>query len=400
MAWWLLLALPALWLFILLMFAAPLRAAWREPVLRHPVLIIETDDWGPGPTSHAHALQRLGKCLDAYRDRSGRAPVITLGLTLSLPNGEAIAADDFTRYHARPLGDPAYADILAALQDGIQAGVFAPQLHGMAHYWPDTLLHAAQTDPAVREWLSGGPGLETESLPSPLQSRWADTRVLPSCPLPAAEIETAVAEEVALYRDIFRAPPEVAVPPTFIWTDTVEAAWSAHGVRCIVTPGRRCSGRDANGRPDCGPAELYNGQYGIDGIVYLVRDRYFEPERGHCAEQGLAALAEKTAVGRPCLLETHRFNFTGSGQDKALAQLGQLLEQALLRHPELRFTSSAELAGQYRTLGNWLSTSLQHRFAVWARRIQGIPRFAKLARLSGLMLIFSALQALDRPTPA
>lgn len=400
MAWWPLLALPALWLFILLMFAAPLRAAWREPVLRHPVLIIESDDWGPGPTSHAHALQRLGKCLDAYRDRSGRAPVMTLGLTLSLPNGEAIAADDYTRYHARPISDPAYTDILAALQDGIQAGVFAPQLHGMAHYWPACLLHAAQTDRAVREWLSGGPGLETEALPSPLQSRWIDSSTLPSRPLPAAAIETAVAEEVALYREVFGASPDVAVPPTFIWTDRVEAAWAAQGVRCIVTPGRRCSGRDANGQPDCGPPVIHNGQHGIDGTLYLVRDRYFEPERGHHAEQGLAALAEKTAEGRPCLLETHRFNFTGSGQANALAQLGQLLEQALIRHPDLRFTSSAELAGQYRTRGNWLSASLKHRLAVWAQRIQNIPRFTKLARLSGLMLIFSALQSLNRPTPA
>jgi hypothetical protein len=404
MAWWLLafamVSIPAFWLLILALFAGPVRAAWREPALRHPVLIIESDDWGPGPASHAPALRRLIDCLNTYRDSSGHPPVMTMGLTLSLPDSEVIIANNFTAYHARPITAPAYADILSALKAGIHAGVFAPQLHGMAHYWPACLLHAVQTDSAVREWLSGGPGLETETLPSPLQSRWIDSSTLPSRPLPAAAIETAVAEEVALYREVFGAPPDVAVPPTFIWTDSVEAAWAAQGVRCIVTPGRRCGGRDANGQPDCGPPVIHNGQHGIDGTLYLVRDRYFEPERGHCAEQGLAALAEKTAEGRPCLLETHRFNFTGSGQDNALAQLGQLLEQALIRHPDLRFTSSAELAEQYRTRGGWLSTSLKHRFAVWTRRIQSIPRFAKLARLSGLVLVFSALQSLDRPMPS
>ncbi len=401
MAWWMpafaLLAVLTLWLAVLLLFAAPLLAAWREPVLRHPVLIIESDDWGPGPASHAHALRRLSERLNAYRDRSGRAPVMTLGLTLSLANGEAIAADNFARYHARLLNAPAYADILDALQAGIQAGVFAPQLHGMAHYWPDNLLHAAQTDPAVREWLAGGPGLETETLPSPLQSRWIDCDSLPSRPLPAAAIETAVAEEVALYREVFGAHPEVAVPPTFIWTDRVEAAWAAQGVRCIVTPGRRCGGRDANGQPDCGPPVIHNGQHGVDGILYLVRDRYFEPARGHTAEQGVAALSEKTAQGRPCLLETHRFNFTGELRDEAQDQLGRLLELALARHPSLSFMSAAELAEQYRTHGNCLSLSLGHRASAWTQRVKDIPRFAKLARISGLCLVFDALHGLSMP---
>lgn len=447
MAWWLLLALPALWLFILLLFARPILAAWREPVLRYPVLIIESDDWGPGPESHAQALRRLIACLNQYRDSTGRAPVMTLGLTLSLPDSDVIRSEmakaallplpqegegatsiesaqliDFphptpspaygrgpegqsgitlhpAKYHARLITDPAYAEILTTIQEGIEAGVFAPQLHGMAHYWPDALMRAAQYDPPVHNWVLSGPGQETEALPSPLQSRWVDTSILPSHPLPTSAINTAVAEEITLYRNVFGAIPGVVVPPTFIWTDAVEAAWAAHGVRCIVTPGRLCTGRNANGQPDCGAPTISNGQRGIDGITYLVRDRYFEPDRGHRAEDALTALTKKTAQGRPCLLETHRFNFTGAGVNNALQQLGKLLELVLAQQPNLRFTSSAELAEQYRTHGDWLSANLKQRFAIWTRRIQSIPRFAKLARLSGLMLILTALQFLDRTAP-
>ena len=397
MVWWLL-ALPALWLLILALFAGSARAAWREPVLRHPVLIIESDDWGPGPPSHAQALGRLAELLGGFRDCTGHAPVMTLGLVLTLPDGEAIAASDFSAYRARPITDPAYADVLAAIRSGIGAGVFAPQLHGMAHYWPATLLRAAAADPALRTWLAGGPGLETEALPSHLQSRWVDACVLPSRPLPASEIDPAVAEEVAFYRNVFGESPQVAVPPTFIWTDGVEAAWAAHGVRCVVTPGHRCTGRDADGQPDCDASLIHNGDHGVGDLVYLVRDRYFEPVRGHRAEQGLAALVEKTAHGRPCLLETHRLNFTGADPADAFAQLDRLFRLALDRFPGLRFGSTADLAEQYRERGEWIASSLGERLAAWVPRMQDVPRFAKLAHFTGLGLCLSALENLVRAT--
>lgn len=390
MAWWLL-ALPALWLFILLLFANPARAAWREPVLRHPVLIIESDDWGPGPSSHAQALERLMACLNQFRDGTGRAPVMTLGLTLALPDSEAIGAADFSNYHPRLITDPAYADILTAVQAGIRAGVFAPQLHGMAHYWPDALMAAARQDLTVRAWVLGGPGQETEVLPSPLQSRWVDASVLPSRPLPEREIESAVSDEVSLYRQVFGAMPIVVVPPTFVWTEVVEAAWTRQGVNALVTPGFRCTGRDSGGQPRCEATPLHNGQTGIGDITYLVRDRYFEPAWGHRAEQGLIALEDKTAQGRPCLLETHRFNFTGNEQADALAELDKLLRQSLARQPGLRFASAADLAEQYRRHGDWVSNGMRPRLAAWAVRMGQVPRFARLARMTGLGLVLSLL---------
>ena len=129
-----------LWAGVLLAFAGPLVARWREPVLRHPVLIVESDDWGAGPLSQADALTRLSGLLQRIRDRNGRPAVMTLGIVLEVPDGARIAASHFTEYHALTLADERFEAVRMAMQAGIEAGVFAPQLHGQCHYWPPALL--------------------------------------------------------------------------------------------------------------------------------------------------------------------------------------------------------------------------------------------------------------------
>ena len=93
-----------LWLGVLLAFAAPLVARWREPVLKRPVLVIESDDWGAGPLAQAEALTSLAALLQRVRDGSGRPAVMTLGVVLEVPDGARIAGSKMTEYHALPLG--------------------------------------------------------------------------------------------------------------------------------------------------------------------------------------------------------------------------------------------------------------------------------------------------------
>ncbi|MGQ9686596.1 MAG: hypothetical protein ACUVT2_09870, partial [Thiobacillaceae bacterium] len=307
----LILLIPLAWLAlvmgILLWYRRELLALWREPVLKHPVLIIESDDWGAGPVEpQTQALNRLVDVLTQYKDCTGRHPVMTLAVVLAVPDGPAIRATG--RYQRITLEHPMFAPVLAAIERGRKAGVFALQLHGLEHYWPDALM--ASNDPAVRDWLEADPPATTERLPSHLQSRWTDASVLPSRPLSADEIARAVREEVALFERVFGERPRVAVPPTFVWNEAVEAAWAREGIEAIVTPGLRSACRNAQGLPDCDTGPLRNGQQG-QGVAYVVRDDYFEPERGHRAAQAIAALERKWLQGRPCLLELHRSNFLG-----------------------------------------------------------------------------------------
>lgn len=365
---------------ILLLHRRALIALWREPVMRHPVLIVESDDWGAGPLDQAAALDAITDCLARHQDSQGRSPVMTVALILALPEANAAS-------RLRVLDSPEFAPILSALHAGIARGVLAPQLHGMTHFWPPALARAAQVQPPVAAWLAA-PDL-TEQLPSPLQSRWTDASELPSRPLDDAPVHAAVAEEVAAYTRLLGVPPQVVVPPTFVWTATVEAAWAAAGMRVLVTPGRRFTCRDGTGRPAGIDKTMRNGESGEGGVQYLVRDDYFEPLLGHTPDRALAALARKAELGRPCLLETHRNNFlvaAGGDPDQSLAALDGLYRRALAAYPDVRFLSCAELGLALN--GNdpaWVEHDHRRRFTIWLRRVAGLPRFGKVARLIGLL---------------
>lgn len=386
----LLLLIPLAWLALvtgaLLWHRRGLMALWREPLLDQPVLIIESDDWGAGPVeAQTQALHRLVDLLTRYRDATGRHPVMTLALVLAVPDGPAIRRDGV--YRRLTLEEPLFAPLREAIARGRQAGVFALQLHGMEHYWPPALL--ASRDPEVRAWLEAEAPPATERLPAHLQSRWTDAAVLPSRPLPEAAIEAAVREEVALFTRLFGVKPTVAVPPTFVWDERVEAAWARAGVEVVVTPGLRSRCRNAMGLPDCDSGPIVNGQSG-SGVRYIVRDDYFEPERGHQAAQGLAALQRKWAQRRPCLLETHRSNFIGdpATREQALGVLAELIEHALQMQPGLRFMDTAALASIYRS-GRASPADLASRLAAWRARVRELRGFMRAMKLAGLGWLFS-----------
>lgn len=371
-------------------FRRPLRALWREPVLRVPVVVFESDDWGAGPAEQAPALQRLRSILARYTDTRGRHPVMTLGLILGAPRVDAAGAN--VVYSRRWLDDAEYAQILAEIRQGIGDGVFAAQLHGMEHFMPSVLCDVAARDASVRDWLLRGDQY-SELLPDHLQSRWIDVRRLPSVEHADALVESAVAEEVATFTRLFGNAPRVVVPTTFVWTRRVEQAWARHGLRFLVTCGRRFVARDAAGKLIDDWATLRNGE-AASGLVCLVRDAYFEPARGHRAQDAVPLLRQYVECARPLLFETHRFNFTSlnPAAEQAFAELDALIAALRGLHPQLRFLSTEELgdaiASRYDAL---IDDRVPVRLRAWLQRASRLQPFRRYARVTGASLLISLL---------
>jgi hypothetical protein len=383
---------------ILAYFRRDLRRLWREPVVWPPTLVLESDDWGAGPVRQAAALDDIAGLMRRHKDASGHPPVMSLALVLAVPDGPATAAQG--RYRRSELDNPRFAPILASLRQGMDAGVLALQLHGLEHYWPVALMNSG--DAQVQAWVRQPDPAATEQLPSPLQSRWVDASSLPSAPHAAAAIAEAVADEVQVYTRIFGQSPSVVVPPTFVWTREVEAAWVRHGVEFVVTPGRRYVCRGADGLPggDEGPIETGES---VAGVTYLVRSDYFEPARGRGAAHALRALGKAALDGRPCILENHRDNFLDPAlHARSLAELEALLTGALAAHPQLRFLSTADLGHIIRRRDpRWIVTGARTRLPYLMNRLRHAGRPWKLMKLSGLAVVLTLTDNLiSRPTPA
>ena len=376
-----------------------LQRLWREPMLRYPVLIIESDDWGPGPSADAEALQRLAQVLGRHRDARGRPATMTLGMLLSAPDTEKIRHAGGREYLAVSISELRFGPILAAIRRGTDEGVFSPQLHGMEHYWPDAVMKASREQESVRTWLVQDDVPRNEDLAPALQSRWIDASILPSRELQREQVVAAAVREVEAFRQVFGVKPAVVVPPTFVWTDATEAAWSDAGVRVVVTPGTRYIARDGSGRLVGTGEPLYNGETDGSGMVYVVRDDYFEPALGHRVGSALAAIEGKSHVGRPTLLETHRFNFTGPSAQKedALREIDLLLRSAVERFPSIRFMATAELvSAMTRADSDLVEGWLVRRIKIWLARAARTRSLRKLAWLSGAILpVWLAYQALD-----
>ena len=378
------LVIMALWALVLLAFARPLRARWREPVFRHPLLVIESDDWGAGPLAQTEALRRIAAVLGGFRDGTGRHPAMTLGMMFEVPDSERMAREELKTYRARGLDEECFDELRRVIQAGVESGVFVPQLHGQCHYWPPALMSAAQRDDGVRDWLTGSQMPQTEKLPAHLQTRWIDAAQLPSRALDPVQMAEAVAQEAASFRKLLGVPPVVAVPTTFVWTGDVEQAWKKAGVAVVITPGRRATCRDANGQLAGVDRRMLTGDVSDAGQCYLVRDVFCEPALGHTAQRLVDGLAERTRQGRACLVEMHRFNFLQQ-MDQSLNVLRAAIEASLDRYPNLRFMTPSELAnaiGQQNT--TLQETALGARLSAWLARLDEIPRFHGTTRITGL----------------
>jgi len=375
------------WCSLLGYYARDLRLSWREPVLRYPVVIFESDDWGAGPLDQAKALDDLREILARFKDEMGRSPVATLGVILATADTRRIRNAGGVGYFSTNLSEPVYTPLREVMEEGVRQGMFALHLHGMEHYWPQTLMQAAVKDASVRDWLQsdGIPG--TEYLPSPLQARWTDASVLPSRALKSEALRAAITEEASLFFRCFNVRPRVAVATTFVWTEEVEAAWAREGIDVIITPGVRYTCRDASGKPGGEDKRMVNGELSKNGQMYLVRDVYFEPMLGHTPVRLVNDAKEHARLGRPCLVEMHRFNFIGAAEkcDSNLRVLETALEQLQYAFPVIRFMTSLELAEAMRTkMPALVEAKLTPRIRIWLRRIEQIRGFAKLARISGL----------------
>lgn len=357
-------------------------ATWREPYFVETPVLIESDDWGPGPAWHAERLRALCIVLASHHDRLGRAAVLTADMVLSVPDADALKHPENPRYLRRFL-DTDFPQLHLAFVEAQQAGLLVPQLHGVEHCYAEGLLALAEAGDPRLEVLDNHPErLDWERLDSPLQAHHVDATRLPSRPLPIATQQAQVTAAMEAFIRLFGFPSRTAVAPCYLWDDNTEAAWAGVGVRHVQTAGYRCTGRDDTGRYIQNPPLLRLGHQGPAGLGYLVRNCMYEPVDGRGVEGCLDDLTRALAEAAPVVISTHRYNYTRSEAEHrdSLAGLDRLLDTLRTRTAGLRFLSSPELGDALSDPDARLKASPE------AQSWPALPRLTGLARCGACLM--------------
>lgn len=350
---------------------------WRTD---RKIVVIESDDWGAERMPSVdilHKLQRMGyntnlchyvsndalasetdlrklfKVLSGIVNINGNNPVITANTIMANPDFDRIRESGFREYSYRWFTEslnqyPEHKNSLARWKEGINKGIFYPQLHGREHL-------------QVIRWLrdlKNGVGITKKSfdlgfygISTPLSDGISDSY------LAAFDVENRTQQSFILnsiqeaayeFKNIFGYISRSAIAPNYTWNNEVEKAMDECGVRYlqggtvqhlpIIENGRRPHIRHSVGDKN------------ESGQIYLVRNCTFEPSSDRSKDWVKSCMEEIDASffwKKPAIIESHRVNYIGyihpENRDRNLIQLQYLLELIVKKWPDVEFMTSDQL---------------------------------------------------------
>lgn len=336
-------------LLLLWLWKSPLfKKTWQEPYFAETLILIESDDWGPGGDFHAIRLKTLLAAINQHRDSVNRPAILTADIVLSVPDMPKITAANDGSYHRKTL--ESFPEIYEAMQTGIKDGVFVPQLHGLEHLNGKAFARLSQlNEPRISQAKTTNDWWDWEALDPPLQGHYVDGSSLPTTPIPKTEATETINDATRTFEQLFGCPSASTVAPCYLWNDTIEQKWSQNQISIIQTAGYRCTGRNETGQYYQDKPLIRVGDKNNFGQIYLVRNIMYEPVDGKNTTESAfqeALIAHRQAL--PLTISTHRYNYTRSEEDfdSSLRGLNHLLQKITTTLPISRFLSSAEL-GQF-----------------------------------------------------
>ena len=329
----------------IVIFRSPLLyKTWKEPYLDVPVVVIESDDWGPGPSSHAKSLLSLVNVLENHHDSVNRPAVLTVNMILTIPDTTVIRETAFREY-ARISINQSSLEIMNVLKDSISRDLIVPQLHAIEHFNKDVLMNLARNgNKEICTALTRDGWSSWEALEPRLQRHYLDGNGLSSEEI-LAEHNEVVGKAAILFRDLFNHDTLSTIAPCSFWTDKTEKAWSSHGIRYIQTEGYRLIGSCNKERVYKDPKIIRFGSKNRYGQTYLVRNVMYEPVHGKNEEVCWEETVRSFRQALPAVISTHRYNYIDNEMlsRRSLNGLDDLLKRIDGNYPSRRYLASPEL---------------------------------------------------------
>ena len=296
-------------------------------------------------------LDELFCVLNSVRDSTNHPAVITPVTNVANPDFEKIKRSGFSEYYYEKFTDTLERyyqskNVFKLWKQGIEAGIFTPELHGREHINVYLWLHK------LREG--------NHDLLTAFDQGFIFLKV-PSIPDPAAEFRaafyftsddqksfliTAIRESVELFHEIFGFLPRVFVPGNNMFHPDFDIVVAEAGVKYLYASHSMPYSVEGGALKHRGKIAGRRGPY---DLVYYTRNCAFEPTDHNYKgiELTMRQVAAAFRWGKPANISTHRVNFAGGidpgNRRKGLSELRKLLQAIITKWPDVEFMSSGDM---------------------------------------------------------
>lgn len=332
-----------------------------------PLLLLQSDDWGRAGVRDREAWEQLrtllpnlgeraydcygletaediseiASLLGRHRDCSGRPACLEMNFIVANVDFARVQADEFRHIHLRPIAEGLpdgweRPGLIEAYHQGMEAGIFAPALHGATHFC-QAAVERALADPGERGvllrtlWSAGVPyihwrmpwvGFEYWDPEQPENGRFLD----------AEAQERLIGRAAEFFRRLFSKTPASACAPGYRADDATHRAWAKYGVRVAQ-----------NGS---GNANLPH--FERNGVLQLSRVIDFEPavEQDFSVARSIELAEECFARGLPAIVSVHSINFHSTIRNfraRTLQLLDEFLSLLESKHADLLYVCGEDL---------------------------------------------------------
>ncbi|MBQ8430607.1 MAG: hypothetical protein IJX26_01515 [Clostridia bacterium] len=340
------------------------------------IIVFESDDWGAIRNSSAEAVEQLKKefpdmlinnyttldCLESnddinelkkvllsHNDSKGNHAKFTLNFATANPNFNKIKENNYkTFYHERIdetyQNTPHSENVLDEVKDGINLGVFQPQLHSREHINSQFLIDDLQNNAKVKRAFNlkiVGVTNENYSGLDSLNCSKNETN------------EKHLTEAMKYFVDLFGFTPTTYIAPCYVWNKDDEIILKNLGVKAL-------QGKIFQNIPIT--RNNYKKKFHKFGSVskssklkYLYRNCFFEPSKsrldGNSEDQIINNIMREIEFAfnckKPAIICTHRVNYTSGisieNRNLNLKLLNSLIEKIKEKYTKVEFMSTDEL---------------------------------------------------------
>jgi len=344
------------------------------------IVVIESDDWGsirmPSKEVYqqflnngirvdkdqfcrydclatAEDLEALFDVLTSVKDKNGKHAILTADAVVANPDFEKIKSSNFTEYYYEPFLEtlnksPKHNGAFNLWQQGIEAQIFYPQFHGREHLNVKKWMAALQeNNPIIKTAFDLGTFGLTPDVDKQIKSGFMGA-------FDSGEDEDieyykgVLTEGLDLFENIFNYRSESFIATRYTWNPKIEPTLVQHGVKYLQ--GMVAQKIPLEGENYKYKRNNYLGTKANSGLIYLMRNCYFEPTQTpgfNWVDDCLNRVKIAFRWHKPATISMHRLNIIGAidetNRTNNLKLLKRLLSEIVKRYPDVEFMSSDEL---------------------------------------------------------